>query len=70
VDSFTAIINPPQCAILAIGRVAPRALPQGDKIVARSMMTMTLSADHRIVDGAIAARYLQEVKSLLEKSRF
>jgi pyruvate dehydrogenase E2 component (dihydrolipoamide acetyltransferase) len=70
VDSFTAIINPPQCAILAIGRVAPRALPQGDKIVARSMMTMTLSADHRIVDGAIAARYLQEVKRLLERPAF
>ncbi|HEY3306112.1 MAG TPA: dihydrolipoamide acetyltransferase family protein [Candidatus Binatia bacterium] len=70
VDSFIAIINPPQCAILAVGRVAPRAVPQGDKIVARSMMTMTLSADHRIVDGAIAARFLSEVKRLLEKPEF
>jgi pyruvate dehydrogenase E2 component (dihydrolipoamide acetyltransferase) len=70
VDSFVAIINPPQCAILAVGRVAPRAVPQGDKIVARSMMTMTLSADHRVVDGAIAARFLREVRSLLEKPAF
>ncbi len=70
VDSFTAIINPPQCAILAIGRVALRAVPDGEKIAVRPMMTMTLSADHRIVDGAIAARYLQQVKSLLEKAAF
>jgi pyruvate dehydrogenase E2 component (dihydrolipoamide acetyltransferase) len=68
VDSFVAIINPPQCAILAAGRVTPRAVPQGDKIVARPMMTMTLSADHRIVDGAIAARFLQIVKMFLEKT--
>ena len=65
-DSFVAIINPPQCAILAVGRVAPRPVADGDKIVIRSTMTATLSADHRIVDGAIAARFLQEVKNLLE----
>jgi pyruvate dehydrogenase E2 component (dihydrolipoamide acetyltransferase) len=70
VDSFVAIINPPQCAILAIGRVAPRAVAEGKAIVARLMMTMTLSADHRIVDGAIAARFLQEVKRLLENPVF
>ena len=70
VDSFVAIINPPQCAILAVGRVAPRAVPEGEKIAVRPMMTMTLSADHRIVDGAIAARYLQEVKRLLENPAF
>jgi pyruvate dehydrogenase E2 component (dihydrolipoyllysine-residue acetyltransferase) len=67
VDSFVAIINPPQCAILAVGRVAPRAVPDGNQIVARPMMTITLSADHRIVDGAIAARFLQEVKRSLER---
>ncbi len=70
VDSFVAIINPPQCAILAVGRVAPRAVPEGEKIAVRPMMTMTLSADHRIVDGAIAARFLAEVKTLLEKAEF
>jgi pyruvate dehydrogenase E2 component (dihydrolipoamide acetyltransferase) len=70
VDSFVAIINPPQCAILAVGRVAPRAVPEGEKIAVRPMMTMTLSADHRIVDGAIAARYLQEVQRLLQNPVF
>ena len=67
VDSFVAIINPPQCAILAVGRVAPHAVPHGEGVAVRSMMTMTLSADHRIVDGAIAARFLRLVKELLEK---
>ena len=67
VDSFIAIINPPQCAILAVGQVGPRVVPHGEGIAVRPMMTMSLSADHRVVDGAIAARFLQEVKRLLEK---
>jgi pyruvate dehydrogenase E2 component (dihydrolipoamide acetyltransferase) len=67
VDSFTAIINPPQCAILAVGRIAPRVVADDGMFAIRSLMTATLSADHRVVDGAIAARFLQEVKSLLEK---
>lgn len=66
VDSFTAIINPPQAGILAVGRVAPRVVPDGDAIAVRSIMTMTLSADHRVVDGAIGARFLQRVKQHLE----
>ena len=70
VDNFVAIINPPQCAILAVGRVAPRVVPHGDGIAVRPIMTMSLSADHRIVDGAIAARFLQEVKGHLEKADF
>ena len=70
VDSFVAIINPPQCAILAVGQVAARVVPRGEDIAIRPMMTMTLSADHRVVDGAIAARFLQEVKGLLENPDF
>lgn len=66
VDNFIAIINPPQCAILAVGQVARRVVPDGDRIAVRSMMTMTLSADHRIADGVTAARFLQNVKQLLE----
>lgn len=66
IDRFTAIINPPQCGILAAGRVAPRVVPYGDNIEVRLMMTVTLSADHRVVDGVIAARFLQRVKRLLE----
>jgi len=68
VDSFIAIINPPQCAILAVGQVGPRVVPHGEGIAVRPMMTVSLSADHRVVDGAIAARFLQEVKKLLEAS--
>jgi pyruvate dehydrogenase E2 component (dihydrolipoamide acetyltransferase) len=67
VDNFVAIINPPQCAILAVGQVAPRVVPHGEGIAVRPMMTMSLSADHRVVDGAIAARFLQEVKRHLER---
>lgn len=66
VDSFSAIINPPQCAILAVGRVAPRVVPRDGNVEVRSIMNMTLSADHRIIDGAIAARFLQAIKGLLE----
>ena len=68
VDSFIAIINPPQCAILATGRVAPRVVADEVGMMIRSMMTATLSADHRIVDGASAARFLQAVKRELEKN--
>jgi pyruvate dehydrogenase E2 component (dihydrolipoamide acetyltransferase) len=66
VDNFIAIINPPQCAILAVGQIAPRVVVHGEGIAVRSLMTMTLSADHRVIDGAIGARFLQEVKRLLE----
>ncbi len=69
VDSFIAIINPPQCAILAVGQVAPRVVPRGEGIAIRSMMTMTLSADHRIVDGVVAARFLLEVKGFLQNPK-
>ncbi len=66
VDTFVAIINPPQCAILAVGRVAPRAVADEVGIAVRSVMTATLSADHRIVDGAVAARFLSNIKRRLE----
>ncbi len=70
VDNFVAIINPPQCAILAVGQVASRVVAHGEGIAVRPMMTMSLSADHRVVDGAMAARFLQEVKEQLEKADF
>jgi len=68
VDSFIAIINPPQCAILATGRVAPRVVADEVGMMIRPMMTATLSADHRVIDGAIGARFLQAVKRQLEKN--
>jgi pyruvate dehydrogenase E2 component (dihydrolipoamide acetyltransferase) len=67
VDSFIAIINPPQCAILAVGRVAPRVVADNEMFSIKPVLTATLSADHRVVDGAIAARFLREVKELLER---
>jgi pyruvate dehydrogenase E2 component (dihydrolipoamide acetyltransferase) len=66
IDSFLAVINPPQAAILAVGRVAPRPVVREGQVVVRSMMDVTLSGDHRVIDGAIGARFLQELKGLLE----
>jgi pyruvate dehydrogenase E2 component (dihydrolipoamide acetyltransferase) len=66
VEQFTAIINPPQAAILAVGATQLEAVPQADgQIVARPIMRLTLSADHRVVDGAVAARFLGDLKAVL-----
>lgn len=70
VDSFTAIINPPQCAILAIGRIVERVVADNGMFAITPTMTATLSADHRVIDGAAGARFLQEVKFRLEKGTF
>ena len=66
VTSFVAIVIPPQVAILAIGRAIPRPVVVDGAIEIRSVMTATLSSDHRIVDGAEAARFLGEFKSRLD----
>ena len=63
VTAFTAIITPPQVAILATGRTEPRAVIRDGQIVVRSIMTATLSADHRAVDGATAAAFLGTLSS-------
>jgi pyruvate dehydrogenase E2 component (dihydrolipoamide acetyltransferase) len=67
IREFAAIINPPQVAILAVGAAEKRAVVRNDQIVARTMMSLTLSADHRIVDGATAAEFLRTLKTLLEE---
>ncbi len=67
VTSFVAIIQPPQTAVLAVGAVQKRAVvASDDSIIVRQMMTATLSADHRIVDGAEGAFFINEIKRLLE----
>jgi len=66
VESFIAIINIPETAILSLGRIADKPVVVDGQIAIRKMMTMTLSADHRVVDGVLAARFLQKVKDLLE----
>ena len=66
VDHFTAIINPPQSAILAVGAGQEKPVVRDGQIVVGQEMSMTLSADHRVVDGATAAIFLQTLKGLLE----
>jgi len=66
VSHFTAIINPPNAAILAVGAAEQRAVVRNGEVVPRRIMTMTMSSDHRIVDGAMAAQYLATVKGYLE----
>ena len=67
VDSFTAVINPPESAILAIGSITPTPVVVDGQVVVRDRMKVTLSSDHRAIDGTTAARFLQEVKRLLEE---
>lgn len=66
VDEFTAIINPPDSAILAVGAVKRVPVVDGDAIRPGHRMKLTLSSDHRVIDGAVAAQFLQEVRRLLE----
>jgi pyruvate dehydrogenase E2 component (dihydrolipoamide acetyltransferase) len=66
VDAFTAIINPPECAILAIGRVVDTPVARDGQVVLRSMATFTLSSDHRIVDGVTAARFMSDLRKAIE----
>jgi len=66
VDQFSAILQPPEAAILAVGRIADKAVVREDKIVIRPMMTLTLSIDHRVLDGAVGANFLQSLKNYVE----
>jgi len=66
VDSFTAIINPPQGAILAVGRTVDKPVGRDGQIVLRPMANFTLSSDHRIVDGVAAARFMADLREALE----
>lgn len=66
VREFSAIVNPPQAAILAVGRSEDRAVVEDGRLVVRNQMTLTLSCDHRVVDGAIGARFMQTLVSLIE----
>ncbi|MCC6676825.1 MAG: 2-oxo acid dehydrogenase subunit E2 [Phycisphaerales bacterium] len=67
VSHFTAIINPPNVAILAVGGAIERPVVRDGQVVIGHIMSMTMSSDHRVVDGAMAAAYLNTVKGLLEK---
>jgi len=67
IEQFVAVLNPPQAAILAVGATEDRAVVAGGELVVRPMMTMTLTVDHRAVDGADGADFLRTVKQFLEE---
>jgi pyruvate dehydrogenase E2 component (dihydrolipoamide acetyltransferase) len=67
VEQFVAVLNPPQAAILAVGAIEERPVARDGRLVARPMMTMTLTCDHRTIDGATAADFLRTVKEFLEE---
>jgi pyruvate dehydrogenase E2 component (dihydrolipoamide acetyltransferase) len=67
IESFTGVINPPEAGILAVGALEDRAVVEGDQIVARPRMRITMSCDHRVIDGAQGARFLETLKGILEE---
>ena len=66
IDHFTAVINPPEAGIVAIGSIVSRAVPEGERIVVRRRMHLTMSCDHRVIDGATGAAFLRTLKQMLE----
>ena len=68
VDGFTPIINPPETAILGVGRIAEKAVVIEGKIEVRTMCTLSLSFDHRVVDGARGAAFLHDVVDAIQNA--
>ncbi len=66
IDQFTAVINPPEASIVAIGTIVPKAVPDGDRVVVRRRLRVTMSCDHRVIDGATGAAFLKTLKQMLE----
>ena len=66
IEEFTAIINPPEAGILAIGKSEPKPVVRDGEIVVRNMMRVTMSCDHRVIDGATGAQFLKTLKQMLE----
>jgi pyruvate dehydrogenase E2 component (dihydrolipoamide acetyltransferase) len=66
IDEFTAVINPPEGGILAVGAVTPKPVVRENEIVIKQMMRVTMSCDHRVIDGATGAKFLQTFKKILE----
>ena len=69
IDWFTPVLNPPQCAILGVGRVRKAPVVENDSIVARDTMTLVLTFDHRVIDGAPCARFLADLRDQIENPR-
>jgi pyruvate dehydrogenase E2 component (dihydrolipoamide acetyltransferase) len=66
IDEFTAVINPPEGGILAVGAMTPKPVVRDNQVVVRQMMRVTMSCDHRVIDGATGAKFLQTFKKMLE----
>ena len=66
IDSFTAVLNPPETCILAVGRIADRVVAENGQMVIRPMMNLCLTYDHQVLDGAPAAKFLQTIKHYIE----
>jgi pyruvate dehydrogenase E2 component (dihydrolipoamide acetyltransferase) len=66
IEEFTAVINPPEAAILAVGAIQPKPVVRDGQVVVRQMMNVTMSCDHRVIDGATGAKFLQTFKKILE----
>jgi pyruvate dehydrogenase E2 component (dihydrolipoamide acetyltransferase) len=67
IDEFTAIINPPEAGIIAVGRAEEKVVVEDGELVVRSRMRMTMSCDHRVIDGATGARFLQTLRAMIEE---
>jgi pyruvate dehydrogenase E2 component (dihydrolipoamide acetyltransferase) len=70
IDEFTAVINPPEGAILAIGAMSAKPVVRDNEVVVRQIMRVTMSCDHRVIDGATGAKFLQTFKKILENPLF
>jgi pyruvate dehydrogenase E2 component (dihydrolipoamide acetyltransferase) len=70
IDEFTAVINPPEGAILAVGAMSPKPVVRNNEVVVRQIMRVTMSCDHRVIDGATGAKFLQTFKKILENPLF
>lgn len=66
IDEFTAVINPPEGAILAVGAMTPKPVVRDNDVIIKQMMRVTMSCDHRVIDGATGAKFLQTFKKIME----
>ncbi len=67
IEEFTGVINPPEAGILAVGAVEERPVVEDGQVVVRPRMKITMSCDHRVIDGAQGSRFLQTLKAILEE---
>ena len=66
IDEFTAVINPPEAGIIAVGSIVPKPVAEGEHVVVRRRLRLTMSCDHRVIDGATGAQFLKTLKQMLE----